>query len=143
MGSIGGSGMTNILSMVVGAVAGKVITSKLQDTVDTKILAVGQIAAGIFLPKVVKAKFMTGVGAGMIINGAMTGLQSFGVISAISGFVGADNSIDYQFSDTVSGGDELQTIAGNYMDEGTLTGADELQTLAGNDFSEEMYDGSF
>lgn len=131
-----GSGMTSVLSMVAGAVIGKVVSTKLSDKVNSKILAGGQIAAGYFLPRLVKNKFVAGIGTGMIINGAVTGLQSFGVISAINGMVGADE-ISYEY-DTVSGTDELQSIAG-YTDEGTMTGGvSDLQTIAAMDMEDGM-----
>jgi hypothetical protein len=135
-----GSGMTSVLSMVAGAVIGKVLSTKLSDKVSTKILAGGQIAAGYFLPKVVKSKFMAGIGTGMIINGAVTGLQSFGVISAINGVVGADE-ISYDY-DTMSGTDELQAIAGGYTDQGSFTGTSDLSTIAAMDMEDGMDDDS-
>jgi len=133
-------GMTSILSMVAGAVMGKVLSTKLADKVPTKFLAAGQIAAGIFLPKFVKNKFVAGIGTGMIINGAVTGLQSFGVISAINGMVGADE-ISYDY-DTMSGTDELQAIAGGYTDEGTFSGTSDLSTIAAMDMEDGMDDDS-
>lgn len=130
-----GSGMTSIISMVAGAIVGKVISTKLSDKVNSKILAGGQIAVGYFLPKMVKNKFAAGLGTGMIINGAVTGLQSFGVISAINGMVGADE-ISYDY-DTMSGTDELQSIAG-YTDEGTFSGTADLSTIAAMDMEDGM-----
>ena len=53
-----GSGMTNLLAMVTGAVAGRILQSKLESKVNPKILAVGQIAAGMVLPRFVKNKFV-------------------------------------------------------------------------------------
>jgi len=135
MGAIGG-GMTNLLSIVAGAVIGKVVAKKLESSVNPKILAGGQIAAGVILPRFVKNKFVAGIGTGMIVNGAMSGLQQFGVISAINGMVGADEIV-YEY-DTMSGTDELQAIAG-YTDEGTMTGTDMLQSIAAMDL-EEMTD---
>jgi hypothetical protein len=128
--------VTGILSMVAGAVIGKVIATKMQDKVNSKILAGGQIAAGILLPRFVKGPIVAGIGTGMVINGAVTGLQSFGVISAINGFVGADE-VAYEY---MSGTDELQTLAGDdsYLDEGTMSGTDELSTIAALDMEEGM-----
>lgn len=137
MGAIGG-GVTSILSIVAGAVIGKVVAKRLESTAGAKTLAVGQIAAGAILPRFIKNKFVAGIGTGMIVNGAMSGLQSFGVISAINGMVGADEiAVEY---DTMSGTDELQAIAG-YTDEGTMTGTDRLQSIAAMDM-EEMSDDS-
>ena len=138
MSGVGATGnITGILSMVAGAVIGKVIATKMADKVNSKILAGGQIAAGILLPKFVKNKFVAGIGTGMVINGAVSGLQSFGVISAINGVVGAD-PIEYEY---MSGTDELSTLAGgDYLDEGTMTGTDELSTIAAMDMEDGMED---
>ena len=134
-----GTGMTSVLSMVAGAVIGRVVATKLSDKVNSKVLAFGQIGAGIILPRIIKNKFVSGIGTGMIINGAMSGLSSFGVISAINGVVGADE-IAYEYmgenGDEMSGTDELQSIAG-YTDEGTLTGTDRLQSIAAMDMMDE------
>lgn len=133
-----GSGMTSALSMIAGAVAGRILQSKLESKVNPKILAVGQIAAGVFLPKLVKNKFVAGVGTGMVINGGVTALNQFGVISAVSGMVGAsDYSLDY-----VSGTDNLTAIAGvGITDQGIMTGADtdRLSVVAGD--MEDMMSG--
>jgi hypothetical protein len=139
MSGVGATGnVTNIISMVAGAVIGKVIATKFADKVNSKILAGGQIAAGVLLPRFVKNKFVSGIGQGMIINGAVSGLQSFGVISAINGVVGADE-IAYEY---MSGTDELSTIAGDdmYIDEGTMSGTDELSTIAALDMEEGLED---
>jgi hypothetical protein len=131
MGAVGTGNMTTLLSMVAGAVVGRVITTKLSDKINPKILAVGQVAVGLFLPKMVKNKFVAGMGAGMAVNGGVFALQSFGVISAISG-IGADYSLDY-----VAGTDNLSVIAGDddYMgvtDQGIFSGSDPLSVLAGD-----------
>lgn len=115
MGAVGG-GMTTAISMIAGAVAGRLIASKLKDKVNDKILSGGQIAAGIFLPKLVKNKFVAGIGAGMIVNGGVELISSFGVIS------GMDNepSVEYigemeeMFSlDDSMSGDDLSIISGD------------------------------
>ena len=131
-----GSGMTNLLAMVTGAVAGRILQSKLESKVNPKILAVGQIAAGMVLPRFVKNKFVQGIGTGMIVNGGVTVLNQFGVISAVSGMVGAS---DYELS-YVSGTDNLTAIAGDdsemgYTDTGIMTGGidtDRLSVVAGD-----------
>lgn len=126
------TGSTNVVAMLAGAVIGKVISSKLSDKVNPKILAGGQIALGYALPKFVKNKFVAGVGTGMIINGGLSALSSFGVISAISG-LGDGVSVDF-----MSGTDELKSIAGDYdgemglIDEGTMSGTADLNILAGS-----------
>ena len=132
-----GAGMTQALSMIAGAVAGRILQSKLESKVNPKILAFGQIAAGVFLPKLVKNKFVAGVGTGMIVNGGVTVLNQFGVISAVSGLGAADYSLDY-----VSGTDNLTAIAGiGVTDQGIMTGAesDRLNIVAGD--MEDMMSG--
>jgi len=128
MSGVGG-GMTNVLAMVAGAVAGRVLQSKLESKVNPKILAAGQIALGIFLPKMVKNKIAAGIGAGMVVNGGVTALNQFGVISAVSGM--ADYSLDY-----VSGTDNLSILAGGVgvTDQGIMTGdsTDRLSVVAGD-----------
>jgi hypothetical protein len=133
MGAVGTSA-TTILSVVAGAVAGKFIQSRLSSKVNPKILAGGQIVAGIFLPKLVKNEFMKGVGVGMIANGGVTALGEFGVLAGI----GADDmSVEY-----IGGSEDIATIAGD--DEIGYDGSDSIQTIAGVDdeigaFEDEMY----
>ena len=134
-----GAGMTQALAMVAGAVIGRVVSTKLSSKVNPKILAGGQIALGYFLPKFVKNKFAQGIGAGMIVNGGVSALQSFGVISAISG-VGADVQVDYlgEDLDEMSGSANIQEIAGGmdsevgYFDEGIMSGSGDISILAGD-----------
>ena len=134
MGAVG-SNVTTILSVVAGAVAGKFLQSKLSDKVNPKILAGGQIVAGIFLPKLVKNEFMKGVGVGMIANGGVTALSEFGVLSGI----GADDTtVEY-----IGGSEDIATISGD--DEmGAYDGSSSIQTISGVDdeigaFEDEMY----
>lgn len=115
------SNLTTVLSMVAGAVAGRVLQTKLQDKVNPKILAGGQIVAGLFLPKFVKGKIGAGVGSGMIVNGGVTLLNQFGVISAVSG---TDAEIEYigEYDGDDMGYAE-SSIAGD-LDAGTMSGDD-------------------
>jgi len=136
-----GAGMTHALAMVAGAVIGRVVSTKLSSKVNPKILAGGQIALGLFLPKFVKNKFAVGIGQGMIVNGGVSALQSFGVISAISG-LGADVQVDYlgEDEDGMSGSADIQEIAGGmdseigYYDEGIMSGSGDISILSGDDF---------
>jgi len=133
MSGFGGGTMGNMVGIVAGAVVGKVVATKFSN-MNPKIMAAVQIGAGVMLPRFMKNNFVRNMGTGLIVNGAVTGLQSFGVISAINGFVGADNvSYDYEMSGT----DELTAIAG-YEDEGIMTGTDELQSIAAIDLEDEM-----
>ena len=124
-----GTGMTNVLAMVAGAIAGRMIQNKLESKVNPKLVAAGQVAAGIFLPKFIKNKFVAGIGTGMIVNGGVTLANQFGVVAAVSG-LGADYSLDY-----VSGTDNLSILAGGVgvTDQGIMTGdTDRLSVLAGD-----------
>jgi hypothetical protein len=128
MSGIGGD-MTNVLAMVAGAIAGRMIQNKLESKVSPKLVAAGQVAAGIFLPKFIKNKFVSGIGTGMIVNGGVTLANQFGVVAAVSG-LGADYSLDY-----VSGTDNLSILAGGVgvTDQGIMTGdVDRLSVLAGD-----------
>jgi len=131
------TGLTSVASMVAGAVIGRVLQNKLSGKVNPKILAVGQIGLGMMLPKFMKNKFAQGIGTGMVVNGGVTALQTFGVISAVSG-VGADMyEIDYvngtsDLSAIASDGDDNEFDGMGVMDEGTLSGADNLQSIAGD-----------
>ena len=124
-----GTGMTNVLAMVAGAITGRLLQNKLQDKVNPKLVAAGQIAAGIFLPKLVKNKLMAGVGTGMIVNGGVTLANQFGVIAAVGNMTG-DYSVDY-----ISGTDNLSILAGGVgiTDQGIMTGdSDMLSVVAGD-----------
>jgi hypothetical protein len=130
-----GSGITGVASMVAGAVIGRILQNKLSSKVNPKYLAIGQIAVGTLLPKFVKNKFVSGIGTGMVVNGGVTALNSFGVISGVAGM--SDYEVDY-----MSGTDELSSIAGDddmfdgsmgVIDEGTMSGTDELSSIAGDE----------
>jgi hypothetical protein len=146
MGAIGTGQMGSVISMIAGAVVGKVIANKVPSTVNPKIVAAGTVVAGFMLPKFVKNKFVAGMGSGMIVVGALNGLTSFGVISAISG-VGDGIEVDYMGNydgEDMSGTDQLQSIAGSYdydemglIDEGTMSGSADLSILSGYDNDEE------
>lgn len=140
MSGTGGT-VTNALAMVTGAVIGRVLSTKLSSKVNPKILAGGQIALGLFLPKMVKNKFAAGVGAGMIVNGGVQALSSFGVISAISGLtdgVKVDYLGDDDF-DSISGSADIQEIAGiddmgmGLVDPGIMSGSADISIIAGDD----------
>lgn len=127
-----GSAVTGILSVVAGAVAGRFIQSKLT-TVNPKIVAGGQIVAGVLLPRFVKNEFVKGIGVGMIANGGVETLKAFGVLSGI----GEDMAVEY-----IGGSSDISTIAGD--DEMGYDGSSDISTIAGMDdeigaFEDEMY----
>jgi hypothetical protein len=130
---------SSALAMVAGAVIGRVLQTKFSDKVNPKILAGGQIAVGYFLPKFVKNKFVQGIGTGMIVNGGVSALQSFGVISAINGLAGADVTVDYLGEDdSMSGSSTIQEISGGMddlgmVDHGIMSGSSDISILAGDE----------
>ena len=136
MSGVGGD-MTNVLAMVAGAIAGRMLQNKFGGT-NPKVVAAGQVAAGLILPRFVKNKFVAGIGTGMVVNGGVTLANQFGVVSAVSGMVGADDySVDY-----ISGTDNLTAIAGGIgvTDTGIMTGdTDRLNVVAGD--MEDMMSG--
>jgi hypothetical protein len=132
MGAIG-STFGTLLTMGAGAIIGRIAQSKLESKVNPKLLAGGQVALGVFLPKLVKGKIGSGIGSGMAVNGIVTLANQFGVVSAISGmetsvdYVGetdemgyADSSIASTYSDDEMGYAD-SSIAGD-LDEGIMSG---------------------
>lgn len=133
-----GSDMMTVAGLLAGAVAGRVISNKFLSNVNPKYTALGQVAVGFALPRFVKNSFVKAMGAGMIVNGGMSALSSFGVLAGI----GADDtSVEY-----IGGSADIQTIAGDEigMDE-TISGSSDIQTIAGigedeiGAFEDEMY----
>jgi hypothetical protein len=123
-----------IASSVAGAVIGKMVQSKLSDKVNPKILAGGQIALGLFLPKFIKSDIGKGLGTGMIVNGGVTMLQEFNVLSGLGAYdmTYIDDSMSgYDNLNTIAGDDNLSILAGDDMDdmgftdEGIMSGDDD------------------
>jgi hypothetical protein len=132
------SGLGAVLPMVVGAVAGRIISNKLAGKASAAVLGAGQIGVGLVLPSVIKNNFVKGIGTGMIINGAVSLAQSTGVISAISGI--GEMEVDFLSGDmdTIEGSDNLSIIAN--IDEGIMSGNGDLSVIAGDmeDMDESM-----
>ncbi len=128
----------NVISMLAGAVVGKIAISKFASGFDPKMAAAGEIAVGFAVNKFVRNPFVKGMGTGMMIGGGLQALTSFGVISAISG-IGAGVEVDYMsgdddmaglgFDDEMSGSSTIDTLAG-YSGFG---GSSTIETLAGDD----------
>lgn len=134
MGAVG-TGITSILSVVAGAVAGRFLQSRLSSRVNPKLLAGGQIVAGVVLPRFIKGDIAKGIGVGMIANGGVTALNEFGVLRGI----GADDTtVEY-----IAGSEDIETIAGD--DEMGYDGSSSIETIAGigedeiGAFEDEMY----
>ena len=142
IGSAAGTGMAGVLSIVAGAVIGRVIAKRLTN-VNPTIMNGGQIAAGFIIPRFVKNKFVAGIGTGMVVNGAVGLLQSTGVIGAI-GSIGETDEDTYQLSgsDTIqeiAGMDEIDSSEFSGIDEGIMSGggSSEIAILAGDEWDTE------
>lgn len=139
----GGNDFTFLLLVAGGALAGRIASNKLGAKMNPKVMAGAQIAAGIFLPKMVKGnKMIHALGAGLAVNGILQAASSFGVIQGIAGMVGAD---EYQL-ESMSGTDQLSILAGDddgmgLMDEGIMSGTDRLDPIAGIDDFGEVLNG--
>lgn len=132
---MGGGNITTLLSMVGGAVIGRIAAKKLEGKIDGKILNAGMAVAGYFGGNMVRNPILKGMATGVAITGTVGVLSSMGVISAISGT--EDIQLEY-----VSGDDPLAELAGadndtfanmnGLNDEGTFSGTDELSILSGD-----------
>ena len=133
-----GGMIQTLLIGTAGALVAKVVSNKLSSKVNPKLLAGGEVILGVALPKFVKNKFMADFGYGMAIGGALNGLQSFGVVSAISG-IGADIEVSYgEVEDDIAGtSSNLNEVSGGMdyeiglTDPGIMAGDDHLATVAG------------
>jgi hypothetical protein len=121
MGAIGGT-LGTLLTMGLGAIAGRLVQGKLESKVNPKLLAGGQVVAGMFLPKLVKGKIGAGIGSGMAVNGIVTLANQFGIVSAISGtdteleYVGEYDGDDMGYADSSIAGDLDEGIMSGYAD---------------------------
>ena len=82
IGAIGGTAMTGVYA-IAGAAAAQFVAKMLPATMDEKIKAAIPLAAGLFLPKLVKGSAGAGLGAGMVAVGGLKLVQSFGVLNGI------------------------------------------------------------
>jgi len=141
MGAMGG-GLMNIVGLVAGAAAGRIVATKLLPNIDSKIKNAGVIALGAFVfPKLIKGGLGSSIGAGMVAAGGLGVMQDFNVIGAIedtlsipltvSG-VPEDISLIAGYDSVMAGGDDV--MAGTYEGSGD---SDELSVLAGMDDDED------
>lgn len=142
MSGIGGD-MMGTLTVIGGAVLGRVLSTKLSSKVNPKVLAGGQIAVGLFAPKMLKNKFVGNLAQGMLINGGVSLLKEFGVISAING-IGETDDIQYQ----LSGSDSINVIAGDDdtmegVDDGIMSGSSDIAILSGMEGDGESWDTEY
>lgn len=131
---MGGIDITNIISVVGGAVIAGYINKLIPAKVNDKLVAGGKVALGIALPMLSKSgqtkNILSGVGAGMIAVGSVDLLKSFGALSGdfdipvINGDVLA--GLDVVNGDVLAG-DDIPVINGDdeFMN-GNEFGADEF-----------------
>jgi len=139
MGAMGG-GLMNIVGLVAGAAAGRIVATKLLPNIDSKIKNAGVIALGAFVfPKLIKGGLGSSIGAGMVAAGGLGVMQDFNVIGAI------EDTLSIPL--TVSGvPEDISLIAGYYDSENVMAGDEvlagddnELSVLAGLDEDEDDY----
>ena len=127
MGAIGTGMLAQIGGVAAGAVAAQFLKKFLPDSVNPKLKAGIQVAAGVVFPKLVKGNFGQNMGAGMIAAGAVNLATEFNI-----GGVGEDQlllPVSVGAADT----DSVSVIAG--QDEFAMAGmdADSVSVIAGMD----------
>ena len=101
-------------------------------SIDPKIIAAGQVALGVFMPKLIKSKIGADLGSGMIAMGGYGLAQSLGVVSGIG-------AMEDEMEVTLSGTELLSPINGYGEDYGysdTMNGTNNssnLDVIAGMD----------
>lgn len=137
VGAVGKAGnvVATVAGIAAGAVAARLIANyagKMSTSIDPKIIAAGQVALGVFMPKLVKSKIGVDLGHGMIAMGGFSLAQSLGVVSGIGA---ADDEMEV----TLSGTELLSPINGygedfGYSDQMNGTnGSSDLDIISGMD----------
>jgi hypothetical protein len=118
---MGAIDITNVLSVVVGAIGSKLIDKVVPESIDKKIASGGKVAIGLLMPMLSKdgktKNMLSGVGAGFIAVGSVELLNSFGVLSGL----GAKD--DDMLVVSLEGADDLSVI----------NGADDLNVINGSE----------
>jgi hypothetical protein len=138
IGAVSG-GLMNMVGLVAGAVAGRIVATKVLPKIDSKIKNAGVIALGAFVfPKLIKGGLGSSIGAGMVAAGGLGVLQDFNVIGAIEDTLSIPLTVSGvpENISLIAGGDDV--MAG---DDDVMAGMDsELSVLAGMDEDDdEMY----
>lgn len=134
MGAVGGNFM-EIIGLVAGAAAGRIVATKLLPNVDSKIKNAGVIALGAFVfPKLIKGGIGSSIGAGMVAAGGLGVMQDFNVIGAIEDTLEIPLTVSGVPEDIslIAGSDDV--MAGDDMDNDY---GDDLEVLAGMDEDED------
>ena len=128
MGNPGGM-LQNALGVIAGAVAGRLVATKLLPNVDERIKNAGVVALGVAVfPRLIKGTWGSAIGAGMVAAGG-TGL--------VSSFIPAIGAMSDSIEFPVTVGevpDNISVIAGDQVMAG-----DDLAVLAGMEEDDEMY----
>jgi len=127
MSGIGGSMLSNIAGVAVGAIAATYL-KKFIPIENAKIKGAIQVAAGVLTPKFIKGAMGSSIGAGMVAAGALSLGSEFGI-----GGIGEDSLL---LPVNVGQTDDMSVIAGSDY---AMAGSDELSVIAGLDESEEEY----
>lgn len=137
IGAVAGGQMPIFAGVAVGAIVGKIAASKFMATLDPKISAGVQIAAGVLL-SMQKTPIVKGIGLGMIGGGAVAAGQSLKLIAGVSSYQEPVNryelsSINGQYEGlnylgNPQGSPELNVIGGL----GNPEGSPELPTIGDN-----------
>lgn len=85
VGAVGSNDVKTVVGTVAGILAGRLLSTKLGATLNPKIMAAVQLLGGGVVAIKAKNPLLKGIGYGLAANGALTGAQSFGVISGIAG----------------------------------------------------------
>lgn len=141
VGAVGTTDLMQIAVMAGGAIAGRIAATKFLSSMNPKLAAGVQIAAGVMLPKVMKGNaFAKSFGAGMATNGTVDLVKSTGMISGMDETV----SVDYvgEISNTLAGPGIQNDIAG-IDDDDSMSGMDddamirEYERMSGMGFGED------
>jgi hypothetical protein len=127
MGAIKGGAITSALGIIAGAVAGKLVVSKLLPNVDDKIKNAGVVALGVAFPMFLKSEIGKAIGNGMIAAGGAGLVGSF-----VPGLGQVNDTIEFP----VTVGeipDNLSVIAG---DDDVMAGNDD-SVMAGMAYDED------
>jgi hypothetical protein len=136
-----GVDITNILSVIAGAVGAGYLDKVIPATLDRKIVAGGKIALGVVLPMLSKSGKMknalAGVGSGMIAVGSIDLLKGFGMLS---GPEEEEEMLEVSLSggsaDVLAGDDDISIVSGD-MD--ILAGDDDISVVSGYDDEDDEY----
>ena len=137
VGAIKGTNITNVLGIVAGAVAGRLVAKKVLPNVDEKIKNAGVIALGAFgMPMILKSDLGKAIGNGMIASGGAGLLGSF--IPAIAGVEEDFLEFPVQVGEV---DDEISVISGDDVmaGDGEVMAGDDLSLLSGMEEEEEDF----